>query len=764
MDWKKTFNLGQWVIHGIFIIAVILATGAIVFALRLQHLQSTEEEREIKINSLISEIKQDMAFENIGKKLSWAESDKANDLMRDLSSKIAETEEILELKASQSLSTSMRTFHKLIGATSGISAPSDALKVLTTKVTSLVEFAQMRKYSNVTLISERMKKRLGQLTPKNVGKSRQVTYLKSDLQRMQQLVSNSTLDANEKAELNSRFSSMFHEIGLLQSLSEQSQDVSKHVTEASLALAQWLLEAEKKAADIQGMRLQKQNRLVILLAGLVAFMIMAWMGLAYLFRWQEVKMSVQVEREVKGVIEKGIMADQRFMMDHYSEKTRNDVIHLLDELKVKLNLGTMLHTGLPFAGCMIDTNFKVSWFNHLFLEQFYLSEEEVRSEAFNWDYLRDYLNLEEDPVYQALVNKLTGIYPVKIKQDEYTPSQPYEMYVTPINVNREDKVMIFFYPLVSVKEAIDEQVGLSRQTIARFLDYWKNDALDEDQIKFLEKDFVNNDLGDFYYDLLQLFERVSEEKSECLRTINSLEKENASFEKALLTVKEIEDEKKEIIRQEFQLANELKAAFLSSVERVETLLHLNKSVLQQNDELKTEAMRMQSFSVELSRKVKETQELMGQLEHVKIDYKKLKFELLEVKAKLISINNSLFAQLPPFDESQQKLAHRYKDELARLDFNVTTLDKKLSQLDVLLGKLQMMHEKTQVEQTNFNFLTSQKDHELKELLSTLQKGQGLEEAKIIESFKSLHLLMKKDLTRLNQAQELSQETLENFLS
>lgn len=764
MDWKKTFNRGQWVIHGIFVIAVIFGVGSTIFALRLNHLQSTEEERGLKINTLIHHLKKDMSFEKIGKHLSWAEPTKANEKMRELSQKIAETEELLEVKASQDLALNLRTFNKLINNTSGMSDPSDALKVLNNKVNSLFEHAQYKKYSTVLMISERMKVRLDQLNPKNVSGSVQVSYLKSDIKKLEQVVSGSTLSDDEKAALNSRFTSMSNEVELLASLNSQSKDLKAHMTQGTLALTQWLIDVEKKAADLQGIRFRKQNQLVLMLAGMVAFIVLSWMGLAYLFRWQKVRMGEQVEMEVKGVIEKGIMGDQRFMMDHYSDLTRDDIIRLLDELKVKLNLGSMLHTGLPFAGCMIDTNFKLTWHNHLFLEQFYLSDEEVRSDAFNWDYLRDYLNLDEDPIYQALVNKIAGIYPVKVKQDEYAPAQPYEMYVTPINVNREDRVMVFFYPLVSVKEAINEQVNLTRDALQRFISLWNNDSLDDDQIRILEKDFKNNDITDLYAEFVRLYERLNGEKTECLHIINDLEKENQNYQNTISGMQAIEEEKKDIIKQEFQLANDLRNNFIASVERVESLLHINRTILQQNDDLKVEAHRMQQVSIEVNKKTKETQEIMGQLEGVKVDYKKLKFELLEVKAKLISINNSLFAQLPPFDENQQKLANRYKDELARLDFNVTTLDKKLSQLDVLLGKLNMMHEKTPVEQTNFNFLTSQKDHELKETLLSIQKSQGSEETKIIESFKSLHALMKKDLNKVHEAHEMSRETLENFLS
>lgn len=764
MDWKKTFNRGQWVIHGIFVIAVIFGVGSTIFALRLNHLQSTEEERGLKINSLIHHFKKDMSFEKIGKSLSWAQPDKANDKIRELSQKIAETEELLETKSSKDLSLSMRTFNRLINNTSGMSDPSDALKVLRNKVSSLYDVAQSKKYNNVELLAERMKERLEQLNPKNVGGSVQVSYLRSDVKRLETLVSGSSLNDGEKQALLERFTSMQNEIELLGSLNSQSRDLKAHVTQASLALSQWMVDVEKKAQDIQGMRFRKQNQLIIMLAGMVAFLVTAWMGLAYLFRWQKLKMGEQVEMEVKGVIEKGIMGDQRFMMDHYSDLTRDDIVRLLDELKIKLNLGSMLHNGLPFGGCMIDTNFKLTWYNHLFLEQFYLSEEEVRSDAFNWDYLRDYLNLDEDPIYQALVNKIAGIYPVKVKQDEYAQSQPYEMYVTPINVNREDRVMVFFYPLVSVKEAITEQVNLSKETLGRFITHWNEDTLDQDQIRLLEKDFKNNDLNEVYKTLVNLFERVNGEKNECLHTIRNLEKENDSYVETIEGMKSIEEEKRDIIKQEFQLANDLRDTFLGSVERMESLMHINRTILQQNDELKTDAQKMQQVTLELTKKNRDTMEIMNQLEGVKTDYKKLKFELMEVKAKLISINNSLFGQLPPLDEAQQKLAMRYKDELARLDFNVHTLDKKLSQLDVLLNKLHMMHEKAPVEQTNFNFTTSQKEHEMKEALLGIQKSQSVDEAKIIENFKCLHVLMKKDLNKIHEATVLSSETLETFLS
>lgn len=763
MDWKKTFNQGQWAVHSIFIVSIVVGVGSTLFAYRLNNLQTTEEAQLIKINSLIQHLKTDNSFDKMAKYLSWAESDKATDKMRDLTTKIAQTEEILEFKASSDLTASMRSFNKMINSNSGMSDPTDALKVLNQKVNALHDVASSQKYKNVVIIAERMKERLDGLTAKNVGGSVQVSYLKSDLNRLTQLISGSALTDGEKASLNNRFESMKNEMELLGSLNNQSRNMKTFTGDASLAMNKWLEDVDKKAANLKGMRVQKQNQLILMLAGLVAFLVVAWMGLAYLFRWQRNKIGGQVEAEVKGVIEKGILGDQRYMVDHYSDATREDIIRLLDDLKIKLNLGTLLHEGLPFAGCMIDYNFKVTWHNNLFLDQLYLSEEEVRSDAFNWDYVRDYLNLEEDPIYQAMVNKIAGIYPVKVKQDEMSPSQPYEMYVTPITANREGRVMVFFYPLISAKEAINEQISLTKSSINRFFTMWDENALDEDELRLLEKDFKNNDIPDLYSEMSDIYHRLTDEKNEYVTTICSLEKDNKELSSMIEDFRTSEEEKRAIIKEEMKAANELRNSFIVSLEKSESLMNINKSILLQSDDYKNEAHRLHQVSLEAIKKGKESMDILGQLDSVKTDYKKLKFELMEVKAKLISMNNSLLANLPPLDENQQKLALRYKDELARLDYNVATLDKKLSQLDLLLAKLNMIHEKNHVEQTTFSFQTSQKDHELREAIFEIQRTLSAEETKILDQFKNLHGLMKKDLKPTQSTREIPMNG-DNYLS
>jgi len=481
-----------------------------------------------------------------------------------------------------------------------------------------------------------------------------------------------------------------------------------------------------------------------MLSSLVAFLVLSWMGMAYLLRWQKSKISVQLEGEVKSVISNGILNDQRFMIDQYTDVTRKEIIEMMDELKVKLNLGTLLHDGLPFAGCMIDHNFKLTWYNQLFLDQLYLSDEEVRSDAFNWDYVRDYLNLDQDPIYQALVNKIAGIFPVKIKQDELAPSLPYEMYVTPVVANREERVMVFFYPLVSVKDAIQEQVQASQNAMVRFIELWNAERLDEDELGLLERDFTNSDLKDLYFELNQIFNRVSDEKVEYLHTINNLEKENLELKEKLKLMQDFEEERKALVKDEAKIASELKNSFVYSIEANESLIQMNRTILQQADDLKNEAHRLHHVSQEAMKRTKESSDIVNQLELMKSDYKKLKFELMEVKVKLISMNNSLLSQFPVLDDNQQKLANRYKDELARLDFTVAAFDKKLMQLDVQISKLSMIHEKLPYEQTSFSFQTTQRDHEIREAIIDVQRKLNVEEGRVLENFKTLFSLLRKE--------------------
>lgn len=756
MDWKKTFAKGNWVLHGIFLVTVLSTLGTAMFALRLSQYQSTEQERTAKVKELITFFKNDDSFEKIAKYLSWAQSEKAFEKMKDVSAKLAETETLLEVKPTPDLQKALRSFNALITNGTGISDPSDALKVMSTKINTLGDVARSNGFKRISAIVERMQNRMENLNSKNVAGSVQVSYLKSDLKSLETLVKNSALSDGEKNGLGNRFESIAQELDLLGSLASNSKNMKADVTAATLAMTQWTTDIEMKATNIAGIGLQKQKHLIIFIFAIVGFLLVSWMAVLYLFRWQKITIGGQVENEVKNVIEKGILADQRFMMDHYSEATREDIVRLLDELKVKLNLGSMLHEGLPFGGCMLDNNFKVTWFNQLFLDQFYLSPEEVRSEAFHWDYLREYMNLSEDPVYEALVNKVAGIYPVKVKQDDLAPAQPFEMYVTPITLNREDRVMVFFYPLVAVKDAIHEQVNISRDVMRRFADLWNTDSLDDDELALLEKDFATNNLEVAFNDLRDLHHRISMEKHEYLRTIQMTEAENEHYRSALEEIAGVEVEKKDIIRKEMTIANELKTSLITVLEKNESLTMINKGILQQNDELRTEAIRIQENAKDGMKKVREVMDIVTQIDGLRADYKKLKFELMENKARLVSMNNSLLSQLPALDENQQKLANRYKDELARLDVTVSILEKKLGTLDVLVGKMNMMNDARQTEQTQFNFQTTQKDHALKETIHELQKIFTAEEAKLVENLQSLRELMKQDLDASRRSQELTE--------
>lgn len=756
MDWKKTFAKGNWLTHGVLLVAVLSVFGTAIFAMRLLQYQSTETQRTARVKELVSFFKGDDSFEKISKYLSWAQSEKAFEKMKEVSAKLAETEALLETKATPELQKSLRKFSQLITKGTGLSDPSDALKVMATKIDALIDVARSNNYRRVVALSENMKRRLSRLTAKSVAGSAQVSYLKSDLRSLASIVNRSSLTDGEKKALTVRFDSIDEELNLLGSLSASTKNMKADVSDASLAMASWAGELEKKSTDLALVPLRKQKQLIIFLFSLMGFLLTTWMGVLYTHRWQKIRMGQQVENEVKNVIEKGILADQRFMVDHYSDATREDIVHLLDDLKVKLNLGSMLHEGLPFGGCMLDNNFRITWFNQLFLDQFYLSPEEVRSEAFNWDYLREYMSLAEDPVYEALVNKVAGIYPVKIKQDELAPAQPFEMYVTPITLNREDRVMVFFYPLVAVKDAIHEQVNISREVMRRFVDLWNTDGLDDDEMALLEKDFATNNLEEAFDDLRDLHHRLSMEKNEYLRTIRMIEAENAGYRAALEDIAAVEGEKKEIIRKEMAIANDLKDSLITVLEKSESLNVINKTVLQQNDDLRTEAIRMQEKGQEGQRRVREVMDIVTQLDGLRADYKKIKFDLLENKARLISMNTSLFAQLPPLDENQQKLATRYKDELARLDVAVSLLEKKLGTLDVLVGKMNMMNDARTTEQINFNFQTTQKDHALKESIHELQRTFSAEETKLVANLQFLRDLMKQDLEASRRSQELTE--------
>ncbi|GEM_PF-1731660 len=760
MDWKKTLNRSMWTLHGFFFVMVATGVAISLYALRLNNLQADHESRAAKVQELVTKVQSQESFEKISKSLLQGKAERAYDEYSELGKNIAELESILGIKVSKDLGLGLRTFKKLINQNSSFSDPDEALKVLNSKIAALDSVAKTNSFKTIEATAGLMKRRADSINPQTVSGMAQLSYLESDLKRLERVVTGSSLTDAEKAGLGNRFSGMMTEITMLKNIFQQSRDLKVHSEQATIAVNTWVKDLSVRVKDTNLLKEEKQEQLILMLVGFLSFIAIGWVMVAYLFRWQKNKISSDMEEELKLLIKKGLMEDQRFVFDNYSTKTQQELVTLMDQLKIKLSLGGLLHEGLPFAGFMVDKHFKVTWWNQLFCDQLFLSDEEVESDTFNWDYIRDYLNITEgDPVYEALVNKIAGIYPVKIKSDELSPALPYEMYVSPITANREDRVMIFFYPLMSVKESIDQQVEQIKKPLLQVLELWSKDKMTEDDKAIFDKDFKHIDQHDLYLKVIGIYDTVKADRTDLLNSMLDLEKENVDYFTALKNVKELNTQRKEELKKEMRLVNEMKMTLLETIEKSDQLMNINKVVLGQNDELKGQAQQIQMKTQSVLKKHKETSEVIVQLDGIKTDYKKLKFELMEIKAKLISMNNSFISSMPVLDEQQSKLVNRYKDELARLDFNVATLDKKLSQLDVIFSKLQVMYDQPS-EQFNFNFMTSQKDHSLRESISQLQKDFAYQEEAIVDQFQSIFDLLKSDSKGLQMLDEVASRHLD----
>ncbi len=249
MDWKKTFSFGNWLVHFSFFISLICLLGVTLYTLRLNQSLSEEKKNLEETQKLLTYFKTQAPFEETTKFLSRAETGKALSVMEELIRQIARAEGLLEAKASKELGQKVREFQNLLSQNSGLANPSDALKVFTNKVNSLKSVAASQNYRKILEGAEQMQERLENLTSKNVGGSIQVSYLRSDLARLKRIVESSSLSDGEKNGLLSRFSSMQSELDLLSSLTNQSKSLQSHSTAASLALANWTLELEKKVAS-----------------------------------------------------------------------------------------------------------------------------------------------------------------------------------------------------------------------------------------------------------------------------------------------------------------------------------------------------------------------------------------------------------------------------------------------------------------------------------------------------------------------------------
>ena len=299
-----------------------------------------------------------------------------------------------------------------------------------------------------------------------------------------------------------------------------------------------------------------------------------------LLSWEQRKNKRLIEGKIVDLI-KNYILKQRFSRTKElggSQFTEN--IKALHEYSQKrMNLGKVLNMSCPFPMFSMDENFNITWSNTHFKNLFTSNESE--DVDITWDYFRQRTNLGEgDPMNSAIKENIAGIYQIQLKTAHDENPLPFEIYVCPLEDYKNQRIVVWFYPLQSLQDTLVDQARSIVGPVGRMLDALLENGYDQNFQNSIKNDFFVAGIGGLHRKLDTYIEREQEEK-------NSLLDQMEIQQDLLGTVRDNVDHIKNIIKEldsqnkkTFKEIISVKDKFLKIISLSEKLEEIQKKTFQ----------------------------------------------------------------------------------------------------------------------------------------------------------------------------------------
>jgi PAS domain-containing protein len=518
---------------------------------------------------------------------------------------------------------------------------------------------------------------------------------------------------------------------------------------------------------------RKSYVMVVIFIGLMllSFVLLFVGGIIY--RWHSSKTRRIFEKQFMEITRNVILSSQPKIPTDISDEFALELSRTQQYAQKRMNFSTLFQAALPFPALLLNSNLKVVWANSSLCDLFHIALDECEKDSLSWDFLIRYTNLiEQDPVLEALMGNFSGIFQIRIKTSDEHNGVPFEMYVCPINsgvsanIGNQKHVMLYFYPLSSMNETIQNQVKYLLNPIKKSLNALTDHTFDQKFRNQIRKDFVNAGIEDVFKGLEHLYDFTTREKNGLIEDITKLEA-NLSDNYKLLS--DIEMQNNAFKKLQMELLDNLKLLREHLINYVDVsnsqhnssdeMVSLYKNSLLNADDM----FRIATSNLE---KIEETQEIISSLE-------KAKGSLRPIRENLQLLNNRIVQGLDKaltfernFSGSSPELKQlstnfvRLKTDIDLIDQQMKDFSNIIKYIDLKLSKASMILQNDEESmQLLRNYEKEGQAFEKKleegfyEKSKMIQEGQELED-KIVQSVEDFFVTFKKNLTHFTAINSL----------
>ncbi len=676
----------RWTTHALLALTL---TGVLHAGWRLRDSLRDNGEVEARVAAELERVGKERPPEAVARSLAGLRREEAEGALRAWERRRTGLEETLGLTTDAGLKAWAEDVHGALRLNATLSDPSELLETLTDKASELGELAQRRHWRNLAFLSARLGQRLKNLQASGRLESPLARYAVSDLEAMERLVRSSTLDDGDRHGVLRRLESIRQELDMLTDLHGARQGALKLGKDGGAALDRWLASARLAAGSLGALRERRRERALQEVWMVAALIALAWAALAGLWAHARRAQRRHQDHALLEALRAGLAGQDDKWRPYVGAARVDEVERTLRAARKRMALGNDLQGGLPFGVLLVDGRGRVVWANQIFCEQFQLDPAAVLEEDHGWAAVLARLSLNAgDPVGDALATMEAGTWQVRAEVERGV-SIPFEMHVSPLEDQGERKVLVVFYPLALMRDAITAQAQLVAQPVREAMAALESGRWDARAMAEIAPMWREAGLGEDWQRLCSVLQRLDGERRELLAQVGTREDRLHDQD---LTVRRLEDgieramaaqrsclhglkEVRDGLLSADQLSSELAAAFGALAEDARGGA--------KRGELVQETARV------LSERLLAAKEAVAAFERGKLEWKGDKLAVAEAKLALVRAHNGFLRASGDLTPEAERAAADFKGHLLRLDDAVARLDARLAHLDVQTTKIAM---------------------------------------------------------------------------
>lgn len=516
-----------------------------------------------------------------------------------------------------------------------------------------------------------------------------------DVESMLGVVNGANLAAGEKQLLNEKLNNLGQTTKNLLTL---YQNKYRYIDLTNLALVQFKKYWEKNRPILSSIFIERESSVhpLTYLFSLTSFFMLAF-ALALFYREKQSKVHSIAEQDqyISELFDKLIIKNDRSVLQKIPASRaefKASLQQMSSYINKRMSYGHMFQETLPFPALYLDSNLQVRWFNKHFLEQWKLDDYITQRESINWELLSEFTNFNTmDAITEAMNNQLSGIYQIQVRPFGSDKTIPYQMYVSPYEMDKEKICLLFFYPLLSLEETIDMQTKSIVGPVGRSLQAILDDKFDLEFEKNSKKEYEVGGIENLHALFSKLYHRDQQRIQRLLVELNEME---ALANDRLHVIR--------LVNQSFQHSFDtlkiLQKDFLSLKNNCLSFIESSNVTQKISNELYVEWKDVLSKFTQANRETKNLEDEVTRLISLQSTLQTLKNHSKEarenINAHKLQLQRFIKALLTTFEKQGAKLHHfstleNSLREIQKIPDFFVSLDKFAQHIEVMMGKISL---------------------------------------------------------------------------